>query len=147
MSQLPCPSLLLFLFFYHSYHTTFVWVCVCVCVFFVVCVCFGVGGVVLCRCVCVCVWPVDLFISYNSRHKSWAQSSRTAMTSKSPARGQKTKVCIEGEDPAAAGIRRLFSLSKKVVFLCFFAEPRCAYPSLRGADRSWGDGSDTRDGR
>jgi len=47
-------------------------------------------------------------ISYTSHQKSWAQSGRTAPAP--IARGQKTRGVIEGEDPAAAGIARIFSL-------------------------------------
>jgi len=50
------------------------------------------------------------FISYNSHHTNWAQSSRSAPAPKAPARGQKTRGGIEGEDSAAAGIESFLSL-------------------------------------
>jgi len=52
---------------------------------------------------------------YNSHdHKSRAQCGRISPAPQAPASGQKTKSCIEGEDPAAAGIRRFFLLEQRV---------------------------------
>jgi len=48
-------------------------------------------------------------ISYNTPQQQSAEP-RNSAGAEAPARGQKTKGCIEGEDPAAAGIERFFSL-------------------------------------
>jgi len=48
-------------------------------------------------------------MSYNSHHNSRAQS-REKCRRRGASSGQKTKRGIEGEDPAAAGIERFFSL-------------------------------------
>jgi len=58
-----------------------------------------------------------LFITYNSHHKIRAHGGRITPAPQAPACGQKTKCCIEGENPAAAGIRRFFSLD-------FFLNPK-----------------------
>jgi len=65
------------------------------------------------------LYVCDSFISYNSHHKSCAQGERIALVPKGPARGQKTRRGIEGEDPAAPGIERFFlperSSKRKIV--------------------------------
>jgi len=63
------------------------------------------------------------FMTYNSHPKSRAQGGRTALAPKAPARGHKTRGCIEGEDPAAAGIWRFFSFSNKFFFQQFSTSP------------------------
>jgi len=65
---------------------------------------------VLLNLLCLCV----LFITYNSHHKSRAHGGRITPAPQAPTCGQKTKCCIEGENPAAAGIRRFFSLGRRV---------------------------------
>jgi len=52
--------------------------------------------------------------TYNSHHKSWAHGGIITPAPQVPACGQKTKCCIEGENPPAAGIRRFFSLEQRV---------------------------------
>jgi len=57
----------------------------------------------------VCVYP-----SSDTTHTTNAERrARNSAGTEAPARGQKTKSCIEGEDPAAVGIRRFFSLSNE----------------------------------
>ena len=113
----------------------YVYICVCMCVFHIF--------IYIYMCVCVCVYvyvytarrvdtihvtPVslkraitvfrDLFVciilhTYNSHHKSRVQGGRIPPAPQAPASGQKTNCCFEREDPAAAGIRRFFSLSNE----------------------------------
>jgi len=58
------------------------------------------------------------FITYDSHHKSRAQGGRIPPAPQAPASGLKTRRGIEGEEyPAAAGIRRSFSLSKQYLYI------------------------------
>jgi len=59
-----------------------------------------------------------VYLSYHTTHTRAERRAETQCQRRSANSGQKTKRGIEGEDPAAAGIRRFFSLSKKSNVLC-----------------------------
>jgi len=104
----------------------------------------------MCACVRACSGPVPLLYptsihctlyiyiyvnsSYHTTHTKKAErrapelppgylSSRHTPAPTAPARGQSTNGCIEREDPAAASIRRFFSLSFCCFFCCFLGNP------------------------